>query len=67
MIIIIKDNKTQSIDLLHGTPDKAAHIYVEAWQRERAAWTLGGGLPSITWKVAESNNLIDAMIESTRI
>ena len=65
MIIIIKHKG--NVELLHGEAKRPAYQYVEAWQREKAAMTLGGNLPPVSWKVAESENLIEAMIESAKV
>ena len=65
MIVIIKEHKHGSVDLIN-TNGSAVDV-VEKYQRESIHYKVHGTPPAITWKVSESSNIIDAMIESSRL
>ena len=39
---------------------------VEAWQKQTIHYQVHNRMPSVIWKVAESNNIADCLVESTK-
>ena len=60
-IIIIKNLKTGACDILTIPSNIAAGLIVEQWQRAQLS------KKSISWKVANSTDIIGAMIESVTL
>ena len=67
MMIIIKEHKHGSVEILDTLPGMTAGETVEAWQKATIHYAVHGTLPAVTWKVAEHGTLVDAMIESARL
>jgi len=66
--IMIREHKHGSVEMIHGVPDHvAAGSLVDAWCRKTIHYQVHGTLPAITWKVAESNDPVACLIESSRL
>ena len=67
MIILIKEHRTGAVEMLHTKDKVDAFCVIERWQQDSIHCLVHGTLPAITWKVAESDDLVGAMIESAQI
>lgn len=68
MQIIIKEHRyPNSAEIINAPDSTNAAQLVEKWQKKSLHYQVHGTLPAITWKVVESNNFIEAMIESTKV
>ena len=66
--LIIKDHKHGGVDIIQNIPDHiSGNDIVEKWGKASIHYAVHHTLPGCTWKIAESNNFVDAMIESTRL
>ena len=66
-IIIKQHNNPHSADIINVPDNVNASRIVEAWQKKQSCYLIRKQLPGITWKIAESDNFIHAMIESTKL
>jgi hypothetical protein len=67
MLVLIKDHKHGAVEIVKVKRFDSALSTVEAWQRATIQYQVNGTLPAITWKVSESNDVIEAMIEGASL
>ena len=66
--ILIKEHKHGSVEMIRNIPDSMnCSAIVEAWCKKTIHYQVHGTLPAITWKVAESNDLVKCMVEGARL
>lgn len=62
--LLIRDTRYRSFEILKFDPEKTpSHKLVERWQRESIRYKATGRLPEVEWKMAESDNVVGAMME----
>ena len=61
-ILIIKSKHAPDAIITYA--DEPVHQVVEAWQKSTAYYYCHNQLPDCLYKVAESDDIVDAMIES---
>ena len=62
--IIVKSDHAPT-EVLSGIPyDIESSVVIERWQKRTHYYLFRGRVPSCTWKVAESVDIVDALIES---
>lgn len=68
MIIIIQEHKyPHSAELIKCPDNVSASEVVELWQKKSIHYQVHGKYPPITWKIANTDNMVDAMIESSNL
>lgn len=66
--ILFREHKHGSMHIITGVPDRiSASRIIEKWSKKTIHFQVHKTLPAITWKVAESNSLVEALIESARL
>ena len=67
--VIIREHRyPNSAEIIAFDESKHSASYVvEQWQKSSIHYKVHGTLPPVTWKVAESSSLVDALIESSKI
>ena len=63
--ILIKEHKHGSCEIIKT--NLPGNTVIELYQKRESRWSVNGNPRAITWKVANSDNFIDAMIESAAL
>ena len=67
MMVLIREHKNGSMNILQVPVSMTASEFVEKWSKQSIHYQVRGTLPPITWKVSESTNIVDALIESSKL